>query len=108
MGEDPAKISIAPNEEFSTTFVTGQDMFQLMEAKNIGLPISYESIHAYMVDRGVTPKSFEEEFKTVMSEKEKTTVFMNPVQQEQEKLRLTKPAAGPKPGGQTNNKDGKN
>ena len=108
MGEDPSKVSVAPNEEFSSTFVTGQDMFQLMEAKNIGLPVSYESIHAYMVDRGVTRKTFEEEFKAVLSEQEKTKVFMNPVQQEQERLRLTKPTTGPKPGGSSTNKDGKN
>lgn len=85
MGEDPTQIKVEPNEEFSSTLVTGQDAFQLMQAKDLGLPISYESIHAYMVDRGITKKNFEEEFKAITEERAKVSILMNPVVQEQNK-----------------------
>lgn len=106
MGKDPTKVNVKANEDFSSAFVTGQDLFQLMEAKDKGLPISYESIHAYMVDRGVTRQTFEEEYKAILAEKEKTKVFMNPVIQEQTKEKNKKPPVGVKPGAEPNNPNG--
>lgn len=79
MGLNPDEVKVEPNEEFSSTLVTGQDAFQLMQAKDLGLPISYESIHAYMVDRGITKKNFEEEFVTIVSEKNKIETLKSPV-----------------------------
>lgn len=108
MGEDPAKVVVTPNEEFTSTWVTGQDLFQLMEAKNLGLPISYASIHAYCVDRGVTRNSFVDEVAQISSEQEMAEQLMNKIQLELERKKAEKPAPGPRQNSPTNNKSGKN
>jgi hypothetical protein len=95
MGEDPNAVKIEVNEEFSSTLVTGQDAFQLMQAKDLGLPISYESIHAYMVDRGITKKNYEDEFKAIQAERAKVSILMNPVLQEQNKPPPAAPGGPP-------------
>lgn len=108
MGEDPSKVIVTPNEEFTSTWVTGQDLFQLMEAKNKGLPISYASIHAYCVDRGVTRSSFVDEIAQIDSETDMAEKLMNKIQTELERKKVEKPTPGPATNSPTNNKSGKN
>jgi hypothetical protein len=84
MGLDPATVKIEPNLEFSSTLITGQDMFQLMQAKDLGMPISYESIHAYMVDRGITTMNFDDELATILKERQQVQLLKDPVAQQQQ------------------------
>jgi hypothetical protein len=81
MGEDPNKVKVEPNEEFSSDSATGQDISQLMDAKDKGAPISYESIHEWMVDKGYTKRSFKEDFDRIVAEKAMIQVLMNPILQ---------------------------
>lgn len=80
-GEDPNKVKVEVNEEFSADTATGQDVSQLMDGKDKGAPISYKSIHDWMVDKGYTKQNFEEEFKQISEEKAMVQVLMNPVLQ---------------------------
>ncbi len=82
IGADPNEVKVEPNEEFHSTLVTGQDAFQLMQAKDLGLPISYESLHAWAVDRGLTKKTFEEDFAQIQKERSLVQVLKDPVAQE--------------------------
>lgn len=88
MGEDPNKVKVEPNEEFSADSASGQDISQLMDAKDKGAPISYESIHEWMVDKGYTKKNFKAEFDRIIEEKAMVQVLMNPVIQANEEKSL--------------------
>ncbi len=81
IGESPEDVKVEPNEEFNSDSATGQDVSQLMDGKDKGAPISYKSIHDWMVDRGYTKKDFETEFKEIADEKAMVQVLMNPVLQ---------------------------
>lgn len=100
VGADPNEVKVTPNLEFSSTLVTGQDMLQLMQAKNEGAPISYESLHEYMVDRGLTTLPFDEEFKKIVKERELAKIFQDPVKQAQAEKDLANndPKNQPTPG----------
>jgi hypothetical protein len=68
LGADPTKVVVTPNLEFADFMIPGQELLQLMTAKNMGAPISKESIHGVMVDRGLTQNSFEEEMDQIADE----------------------------------------
>ena len=99
VGANPEEVKVEPNLEFTSTLVTGQDAFQLMQAKNEGLPISYESLHAYMVDRGITKLNFKDEFERIKKERSQVQIFKDPVAQEQKNKELDNndPANQPAP-----------
>jgi hypothetical protein len=99
VGANPDEVKVEPNLEFSSTLVTGQDMLQLMQAKNEGAPISYESLHAYMVDRGLTSLNFTEEFEKIVAERKLVETFQDPVAQKQKQKELdnSDPANRPAP-----------
>jgi hypothetical protein len=61
MGLDPLTVTITPNLEFSDTPLVPDDMVKVMTAKSMGLPLSKESIHDKLVDKGWTQMSFEDE-----------------------------------------------
>lgn len=48
--------------------MTGRDLLDLMTSKNSGAPISMETVHAQMVARGMTKKTFEEEMDAINEE----------------------------------------
>lgn len=83
VGADPKEVKVEPNLEFSSTLVTGQDAMQLMQAKDMGLPISYESLHAYMVDRGITKLNFKDEMARIQKERTMVAIFKDPIAQAQ-------------------------
>lgn len=99
VGADPAQVKVEPNLEFSSTLVTGQDAFQLMQAKDLGLPISYESLHAYMVDRGITKLNFADEMARIQKERTLVAVFKDPIAQKNDTKNLSNqdPANQPVP-----------
>jgi hypothetical protein len=61
MGLNEDEVSVKPNLEFSDSTFTGQDLLNYVQAKNLGAPISVQTIHAMMRRRDVTDLSFEEE-----------------------------------------------
>lgn len=61
IGEDPKQVSVVPNLDFAADVMTGQTMLQMMQAKQLGFPLSRESIHANLVKQNLTDKTFDEE-----------------------------------------------
>lgn len=61
LGADPKTVVIKPNTDFTTIPFTPTELTQLMSARALGAPISKESIHAWLVEQGMTTKTFEEE-----------------------------------------------
>lgn len=62
------EIKVIPNLDFIDDTLSGQDLSQLMGAKMLGAPISFESIHALMQQRGMTEKTFEDELEEIQKE----------------------------------------
>ena len=58
---DPAAVKVIPNLDFTNVAIAGQDIVQLVTAKNLGYPISYETLFAVGKERGLFKGTFEEE-----------------------------------------------
>lgn len=69
MGADESKVKVSPNLEFADLSMTGKDLVDLMTAKNMGAPISNETIHDNMKARGLTKRTLDEEMDLVNDEK---------------------------------------
>ena len=80
MGLNPEEVSVAPNVDFSKTMMVGQDFVQLMTAKNLGAPISAQSIHTWLEDNSMTNMSFEDEMALIATEQAKYKDILQPVQ----------------------------
>lgn len=65
MGADETKVKVTPNTEFIDFAINGAEFKALMEAKDMGFPISEESLHALAADRGLTVMDFITEMKKV-------------------------------------------
>jgi hypothetical protein len=61
MGQDENAVKVHPNLQFADFSVDAKEYVDLMTARTMGAPISLQSIHALMVERGITKLSFEEE-----------------------------------------------
>jgi hypothetical protein len=68
VGADPDEVRVSPNLEFSNLELTGQDLVAFMTAKNMGAPISNASIHAMLVQRGITSLDYESELDAIEDE----------------------------------------
>ena len=71
MGENPDEVKIIPNLDFSKSLFSGQNLVQTMAARNLGAPVSLETIHEYLTDQGLTKLTFEEEMKKIQEELKK-------------------------------------
>lgn len=69
VGADPSEVSIIPNYDFGDTGISGQEITYLQNAKNTGAPLSAESIHALLVEKRITVKSYEDELAALTKEK---------------------------------------
>ena len=65
MGENPEEVSVLPNLEFTKIELRGQDVLNLVQAQQLGAPLSNQSLHAMMADRGMTVMDFESEMAIV-------------------------------------------
>lgn len=88
LGEDPNEVEVIPNIEFADFELGGAELVQLMTAKAQGAPLSLESIHAIMVERGITKFTYEDE-KGIMEEEAANSfddgtggIEMDPIDQE--------------------------
>lgn len=60
-GLNPDDVSVEPNMEFGESRLTGQSMVEMQTARNLGFPISAQSLHELAYDKGLTKRTFEEE-----------------------------------------------
>lgn len=65
LGADPNEVDIIPNLDFTNVAIAGQDIVQLITAKNLGFPLSYKQLHAVARARGLTNNTFEDEMKEI-------------------------------------------
>jgi len=90
MGFDPNEVTVSPNIDFSKTMMIGQDFVQVMTAKNLGAPISAESVHNWLADNSMTTLSFEDEMKRIQEENQKYKDLLQPIQKpDQNQLQQT-------------------
>lgn len=68
MGQDPEKVVVSPNLEFTDEVIDTAAIVDLMTAKNAGLPLSFESIHERLRENEYTDKTFEEELDQIEAE----------------------------------------
>jgi len=68
LGLNPEEVEVTPNTEFADQVLTGQDLVQFATAKNQGLPLSWESIHALLVQNDMTTLTYEEEMDKIEDE----------------------------------------
>lgn len=68
VGADPEKVKVTPNLEFADFNVGGQELSQLMTAKGMGLPLSNESIHGMLVEKGLTKLDYQAEIDLISEE----------------------------------------
>lgn len=68
MGANPDEVSVEPNLEFAPRTVNPADLPSLMTAKQLGAPLSQESIHAWMYRGGLTMKDYEDELSAIQDE----------------------------------------
>lgn len=70
MGQDPMKVIVTPNMDFVPDKFNPKELVDFMAAKNADAPLSLESIHRWLKEKGVTDKEFKEELKAIQKEKE--------------------------------------
>lgn len=68
LGANPDEVKVVPNVEFTTIELTGKDLTELMTARTMGAPLSKESIHALMVNRGLTKMTYDDETDLISEE----------------------------------------
>jgi hypothetical protein len=68
LGADPSKVKVTPNTEYVNFNLDGQNFVQLMTARQMGLPISLESLHAVLADRGMTVMDLTRELEIIRKE----------------------------------------
>lgn len=69
-GADPTAVKVTPNTEFIDFAINGAEFKSLMEAIDMGFPISEESLHALAADRGLTVLDFVTELEKVTKDRE--------------------------------------
>lgn len=65
---NPDEVIVKPNLEFAKIGMQGQELVNMMSAKSLGAPLSLESIHAYLVDKGLTSMQFMDEVNKIKDE----------------------------------------
>lgn len=68
VGANPEEVKVEPNLEFADFDLSGQEIVFLMTARSMGAPISKESIHQLMVDRGITKFDYDRELELIEAE----------------------------------------
>lgn len=68
IGADPSKVLVNPNLDFADDAAMAQDLVYLMTGKNMGAPISKQSIHDWLAKREFTAMTYDEELKEIENE----------------------------------------
>jgi len=67
-GLDESKVAVSPNLEFSNFQLATQDLVQLITAKKLGFPISFETMHNISRERGLTRSTWKEEQEQIQAD----------------------------------------
>lgn len=78
-GLDEQEVEVLPNTKFYIEEINGRSIVDLMAAKTMGAPLSLESVHRIMKDRGLTSMDYESELGEIAGE-EPLGVESNPTQ----------------------------
>jgi hypothetical protein len=70
VGADPEQVVVEPNLDFAMDELEGKTLVEYVTAKNMGFPISLESLHKIAQDKDLTDKDFEEELEAIAQEEE--------------------------------------
>lgn len=70
VGADPEAVVVEPNLDFADEELTGQNMLQMIQAKDSGFPISEQSLHRIAKKRDLTVLEYEEEKELIDAERE--------------------------------------
>lgn len=68
VGANPEEVVVEANLEFADVELSGEELLKIMSARSMGAPISLESIHALMVDKGLTKMDYDTELELVTEE----------------------------------------
>lgn len=68
IGADPEQVTVTPNLDFVDDDFKPDDLVKLISAKNMGAPISRETIHLWLQNKDVTDLDFEEELGKIEEE----------------------------------------
>ena len=68
IGANPDEVSVLPNLDFVSETFDPDKLLKLVQAKNQGAPLSWESIHAIMQEKDFTSFDFEEELSKIEEE----------------------------------------
>lgn len=80
-GANPDEVAINPNLEFTDVDLGGQEIVYLMTGRSMGAPLSKESIHGLMVERGYTKFDYDTELEKIAKENEDSGFNLNAVEQ---------------------------
>jgi len=70
MGIDGEGIFVTPKVNFADGDLPGTEMLSLVQAKNLGLPISYATMHNYLLQNDVTELPWDKELAEIAAEGE--------------------------------------
>lgn len=70
VGANPEEVVVSPNLDFVDDTMSGAELIDLVMARKEGAPLSIETIHKNMADRGITELTFDEEVEKVEAERE--------------------------------------
>jgi hypothetical protein len=70
MGIDGSGIFVTPKVNFADGDLPGTEMLSLVQAKNLGLPISYSTMHNYLLQNDVTELTWDKELAEIAAEGE--------------------------------------
>lgn len=68
IGVDPELVVVTPNLDFVNDTLGGEELVKLATAKALGAPLSNESIHTLMEEKGLTKHTLEEELALIEAE----------------------------------------
>jgi len=71
IGADPEQVVVKPNMDFVPDKFNPKELLDFMAAKNSDAPLSLQSIHNWLVEKGVTELTLEEELKRIEEEETK-------------------------------------
>lgn len=102
VGANPDEVEVIPNTEYTQQVFLAADLQALQTAKNLGAPISQETIHDIMMERGMTEVDYEEEMERIANEAPSivgTDAGGNPVDDQGRSLdpKTLEPTNGPAP-----------
>lgn len=67
-GFDAEAVEVEANLDFADDGLAARELFELMQAKSMGLPMSQQTIHDLLRDKDITKLDFEEEMRLIEEE----------------------------------------